>query len=1242
MAAVATTYKEKIMKRFQTYLLLALSLIFLGTLPSVADSKAESWSYPSSNPGRECFTGSGTESSPYLIQCAQDLANLAYIVTDNNDDVTGKYFKMTRDIYLNDFTVDANGAINANGDLKKWTPIGEYGRVWNDDFQGIFDGDGHTIYGLYIEENDNRRYVGLFGTIEDATIKNLTIRNAYVNIKEPCTDGMECGTLVGRCENSTFSNVNVVDCYMLGSNSNKHSIHAGGLIGKAYNDITLNDCSFGGTIHTTSYGNDAYLGGLIAAYSESGLHSYITLRLTRCQSKGEIKVINNGSSLITIGGFLAEEFSDDYKVYLTECVNSTNLIIDHESDATQTPISIVAHHFADGATEMRKCVNLGDITIADSKLEKAELTLSRTVDKYFDCANYGHYILATNDEGIRATISPGLNQVYHTSDGENLILWQEAKPTKLGTNDTYNSNGTELSLDSLNNNTALVAKLNEEVGENIWGFYDITENGKTYSVPFPVACGGVPTSMYRNDKGQYVISSEADLRMLQDIVSKGTNTNSYYILTQDLDMSASAPLTQMGDETHAFSGTLDGNGHIISGMTINGHALIGNLSGTVKNLGLVNMKFTGGNAQCAPFAYKAGQSADASILNCYAGGTITLADSTNTGTTLAGLIYEAFDNKVSIKNSYFRGIMANSTNVSNQEHAYYGIVYSNQIKYDFSMADCYAHFDFDDADAVGYGTMPTTYVATMTNCHYLCPKFSDLNGRVKSNAELAACFAGKEGWLTGAYRPVLEGVRHYELTTYDGQTVYADAIPLDDDSCRNEIFCHQLTSETANDQLLWALPKVAMCDTENNVNYLINCQLYANKPFRFTPPEGSQTKGQLHYPLTFSDEEEYAIRLMCLPATLLKSNLPEDAQVFLMGKPTGGADEGYEAYLVACDSVPAGVPFLILMNNKPTDTIDVVLSGDVVGSPQSTGTLNGEELESGLTGTFEDKHLESGCAGFDFSTAGVNIKYEADGIDLKPFEAYVDAEKADATVSCTNGVLLRETSNYIDQTLEMHKDRTVTVFLSRKLQTSGWNTLCLPFDISEEELTKNYGSDTRLEELTSITTNSDGTCTLCFTYAHGIKAGKCYLIQPGIAYHSAYQFDDKTLTTDLTPTTLSSSDGAYTISFLGSFARTAIDGNDTSKGTYFTQNNKIYKVSQGRTITMNGFRCWIETSKPDALTKANIVHADGTTSIARIVPIGTTEDNHRIYDLQGIEIQHPLPHHIYIKNGRAQLGSQTH
>ncbi len=1219
-----------VMKRLQIYLILAVSLILLGTLPSVADSKAESWSYPSSDPELSSFDGSGTASSPYLIQKAQDLANLAYIVTDANNDVTGKYFKMTRDIYLNDFTVDAKGNLTANGELKSWTPIGENGFWRDDDFQGIFDGDGHTIYGLYIrEEDDPRLYVGLFGSTDEAIIKNLTIKDAYIyTAKSRLSFGM--GTLVGRCENSTLSNVHVEGCYVhcYGASQGCSTMY-GGLIGYATNDVTLNDCSFTGNIRQDGNG-EANVGGLIGEFDLVGLHSSITLRLTRCHTNAEIKVDCKESSNVHAGGLVGMASAVYKKVYIVECVNGTNITINGNSDI-QYNREVDAYHFSFRAEEIRKSVNLGNITINSDKITNAEIGTAYNCSRYIDCANYGQYFLPAEHDSTQILIHPGPNKIYHGDDGQNLIVWKEAKPTNLGAKDTYDSNGTELSIDSLDNNREIVARLNEDLGENVWGFYTITYNGRTYYVPCPIACGATPIGLYKN-----YISSEADLRILQTLIKNESVTDGYYLLTRDIDMSNSASLKQIGDDDHPFKGTFDGNGHVISGLTINGHSLFGNLSGTVKRLGLVNMKFTGGNDYCAPFAYKAGGSADASILDCYAGGNITVADSTNNGTLLAGLLYEASANKVNVKNCYFRGIMANATNVSSQGHFYYGLVGSNKIGTALTLSDCYAHFDFNEKFGIGAGLMPTDEASKpdITNCHYLCPQFNDATGKVTTIAELAACFAGKEGWLTGAYRPVLKNARHYELTSYDGQTVYADAIPMDDGSCRNEIYCHQLTAATKTDPLLWALPKVAVCDADSKVNYLLNCQLYADMPFRFTPPEGSETKGELHFPLTFSSENDYAIRLMCLPATLHKSHLPEGTEVFLMGKPTGDATEGYEAYIVACDSVPAGVPFLISMNKKPTEAIDVVLRGDVVGEPQTSGTLNGEVLESGLIGTFEDKHLDGGCANFEYSTTGFKVKYE-ENIDLKPFSAYIDAK---AAVSCNTGVLLKETSNYIDQTLATYKGRTVNVFLSRKLQAGGWNTLCLPFDVSEAELLDNYGDDTRLEQLTSISTDADGAFTLSFTRASSIEAGKCYLIKPEKAESYPYLFAGKTLSTDLLPTTLSSSDGSFDISFMGSFARKAIDGNDTSKGTYFTQNDKLYKVAEGRTIVMNGFRCWIETSKADVLAKVNIIHSDGTTGIANVVCIGTTEDNHRIYDLQGIETTHPQPHHIYIKNGRVQLG----
>ena len=106
--------------------------------------------------------GEGTEEKPYLIENG---AQLAYVVSTNLDD--GLYFKLVKDIYLND-TSKANWKDSA----RNW--------VWGDiRFVGTFDGDGHTIDGLYF--NGNQKRFGLFSFIGDSLIKKVRFTNAYIN-----------------------------------------------------------------------------------------------------------------------------------------------------------------------------------------------------------------------------------------------------------------------------------------------------------------------------------------------------------------------------------------------------------------------------------------------------------------------------------------------------------------------------------------------------------------------------------------------------------------------------------------------------------------------------------------------------------------------------------------------------------------------------------------------------------------------------------------------------------------------------------------------------------------------------------------------------------------------------------------------------------------------------------------------------------------------------------------------------
>ena len=71
-----------------------------------------SWSYPSESASEPFGGGSGTETDPYIIGTAQQLANLAYEVNNGNN-YAGEYFKMTADIELNSGVLQADGSLGS-------------------------------------------------------------------------------------------------------------------------------------------------------------------------------------------------------------------------------------------------------------------------------------------------------------------------------------------------------------------------------------------------------------------------------------------------------------------------------------------------------------------------------------------------------------------------------------------------------------------------------------------------------------------------------------------------------------------------------------------------------------------------------------------------------------------------------------------------------------------------------------------------------------------------------------------------------------------------------------------------------------------------------------------------------------------------------------------------------------------------------------------------------------------------
>lgn len=151
-------------------------------------------------------------------------------------------------------------------------------------FTGNFDGLGHTITGLTINRptEDN---VGLFGVVENASIRNLALVNIMINGK----------LNVGGISGVANGNSEVSACHVSGDISGDRQI--GGLVGYLFTTDNgapgfITDSSFAGNISSTQDGSS--IGGLV------GFTWYGQIR--NSSASGSITV--NNSLAANIGGLL--------------------------------------------------------------------------------------------------------------------------------------------------------------------------------------------------------------------------------------------------------------------------------------------------------------------------------------------------------------------------------------------------------------------------------------------------------------------------------------------------------------------------------------------------------------------------------------------------------------------------------------------------------------------------------------------------------------------------------------------------------------------------------------------------------------------------------------------------------------------------------------------------------------------------------------------------------------------------
>ncbi len=217
--------------------------------------------------------GAGTKADPIEISNANELLSITgkKSVTLGNKTVSVPlYYRLTADIDLTGQTV---------------SPIGNSIKP----FGGVFDGNGHTILGFTLTDCNSDAACGLFGAIQNAVIKNLTLRDASILFDK--NSGVKksanyFGLLVGSSKASTIDNCHVIDGSVeilkeVITVDKTYTLSVGGIVGSATSGC-ITGCSFSGVIDA-QYGV-LNAGGIVGSATKSSLLDYTDFYLLNCKA----------------------------------------------------------------------------------------------------------------------------------------------------------------------------------------------------------------------------------------------------------------------------------------------------------------------------------------------------------------------------------------------------------------------------------------------------------------------------------------------------------------------------------------------------------------------------------------------------------------------------------------------------------------------------------------------------------------------------------------------------------------------------------------------------------------------------------------------------------------------------------------------------------------------------------------------------------------------------------------------
>lgn len=444
--------------------------------------------------------------------------------------------KLLADITINE---DVSGS-DATSQKYKWTPIG---MDKTKAYTGNFDGNGHTISGLYI--NSTAANTGLFGYVGAAgEIKNVTISDSIITSTQNYT-GAVAGDSYG----------NITNCHTAATTRVTGTNYVGGIVGELDSNMSLSQCFNAGEVQGT--GTSGYAGGIAGRVQSNASNA-----LTDSYNIGRITGVAN------VGGIAGYLYNGGgiQNVYNTGSVSASRGVAGGIVGAFR--YGTLKNAYNAGLVEAS---TKGGVT---GRLEWANG--NKTLQNVFYSDEYE---AVGNLNGC--TIQNG-TATAKTSDELKALTSED-----LGDGFAADTNGINSGYPVLAWQNGTVKSDDPEKDDNGWQ-------------------GEAAKDAPQQKDGVYQIGTPAELAWFAEKAAQDS-TDLKAVLTADLDLNNNVWTGIGGQTADTgFAGTLDGAGHTIKNLYLkNGKGLIPYNKGTVKNLTLAGI-LKGGDETAALTGTNAG------------------------------------------------------------------------------------------------------------------------------------------------------------------------------------------------------------------------------------------------------------------------------------------------------------------------------------------------------------------------------------------------------------------------------------------------------------------------------------------------------------------------------------------------------------------------------------------------------------------------------------------------------------